>query len=480
MRLRRQKQPLSDVQFNLNQRPSDHWAVQRPLGQPQLSKSANAERGDDLDASADAVAIVPEVLRSSGQPLDPATRTFMESRFGHDFSRVRVHTDAAAAASAQTVGASAYTVGRHLAFDQGFYAPHTPQGRRLLAHELAHVVQQDSASALTAGGLRISQPDDAAETEAASVAEKVASGQALSYQPRAATAVLQRQPAAAAATRPRMAEVKRLVRAKDPTPNKELSRLIINNAMDGTPARAAGPYEIVAGAGMHEWQITITLDPGLDRTGAIRAKVGDESAATAGKKVIHTIPISINTFLGSHPEERTAYTDLQDRLDHMAAEGLLHELVHVRLKIGYASPESGQFEVSSTISGLEKERAKVPKVKAEKDAVETEALGLVLIAESVVGQKIIPADRRPAFLKETIDHLVEEKFAKQTAGKPFAITSAITSKAIADAYGNQIERTIRGLAPQPNSISGNNLFNSKIQDLKKAIEKFFDKLDAQP
>src|SRR5262249_2574029 len=87
--------------------------------------------------------IVHDVLRSPGQPLDPATRAFMEPRFGYDFSGVRVHTDARAAESARAVSALAYTVGRDVVFGAGQYAPETHEGQRLMAHELTHVVQQD-------------------------------------------------------------------------------------------------------------------------------------------------------------------------------------------------------------------------------------------------------------------------------------------------------------------------------------------------
>lgn len=86
--------------------------------------------------------IVHEVLRSPGQPLDAATRAFFEPRFGHDFSRVRVHTDAKAAESARAVNALAYTVGRDVVFGTGQYMPKTVAGHSLLAHELTHVVQQ--------------------------------------------------------------------------------------------------------------------------------------------------------------------------------------------------------------------------------------------------------------------------------------------------------------------------------------------------
>ncbi len=90
--------------------------------------------------------IVEDVLRSPGQPLDATARAFFELRFGHDFSRVRLHTDAHAAESARNVNALAYTVGHNIAFATGQYAPGTGRGNRLLAHELTHVVQQTAGS----------------------------------------------------------------------------------------------------------------------------------------------------------------------------------------------------------------------------------------------------------------------------------------------------------------------------------------------
>jgi hypothetical protein len=86
--------------------------------------------------------IVHEVLAGPGQPLDSSTRDFMEPRFGYDFSRVRVHSDARAAASAQSVNALAYTAGTDVVFAAAQFSPATTQGRKLLAHELTHVVQQ--------------------------------------------------------------------------------------------------------------------------------------------------------------------------------------------------------------------------------------------------------------------------------------------------------------------------------------------------
>lgn len=87
-----------------------------------------------------------ELALGVGRPLPESTRSYFEPRFGHDFGRVRVHADSTAAASARALGANAFTTGHRIAFDEGRYLPQTTRGRRLLAHELAHVVQQSRAS----------------------------------------------------------------------------------------------------------------------------------------------------------------------------------------------------------------------------------------------------------------------------------------------------------------------------------------------
>jgi len=130
---------------------------------------------------------VHEVLGSPGQALDPDARQKMESSFGHDFGNVRVHTDARAAESARSVNAVAYAVGRDIVFQSGRYAPQTSAGERLLAHELAHVVQQQGQS--STGPLEISQEDDAAEVEARSIADAVLRGDDAQPERKAASAL---------------------------------------------------------------------------------------------------------------------------------------------------------------------------------------------------------------------------------------------------------------------------------------------------
>src|SRR5205823_11424089 len=90
--------------------------------------------------------VVHEVLQSPGRPLDRETHAYFEPRLGHDFGKVRVHADQKAAESARSVDALAYTVGPHVVFGAGQHAEETPEGRQLLGHELAHVVQQGSES----------------------------------------------------------------------------------------------------------------------------------------------------------------------------------------------------------------------------------------------------------------------------------------------------------------------------------------------
>lgn len=115
--------------------------AQRQSTRPQIARAGSSPTTGAMTVPAS----VHEVLRSPGQPLSSSVRAFFEPRFGADFSQVRVHADSAAQRSAQDINANAYTVGRSIAFGPGRFAPETHEGRRLLAHELTHVVQQQGA-----------------------------------------------------------------------------------------------------------------------------------------------------------------------------------------------------------------------------------------------------------------------------------------------------------------------------------------------
>lgn len=148
-------------------------------GKCRQKREPSLQRASERAASAGtAPPIVNDVISSPGQPLDKSTRTFMESRFGHDFSRVRVHTDGKASDSARSVDALAYTVGSHIAFAKDRFSPSTGAGKQLLAHELMHVVQQGQSGAAVPPQtkLEISGPGDSAEQEADAMARRIVDG----------------------------------------------------------------------------------------------------------------------------------------------------------------------------------------------------------------------------------------------------------------------------------------------------------------
>ncbi|MDE2154830.1 MAG: DUF4157 domain-containing protein [Xanthomonadaceae bacterium] len=151
--------------------------------------------GDAVDGGYAPTSVQAQLGRA-GQPLDTATRAFMEPRFGFDFSAVRVHDTAPAAASAGDVGAAAYTVGRNIVFGAGRYAPSTHAGKEILAHELTHVIQQGGAAPMlqrrghtdatdagnaigsvtgsfATGGVRVGAANDPQEAEADAIAADV-------------------------------------------------------------------------------------------------------------------------------------------------------------------------------------------------------------------------------------------------------------------------------------------------------------------
>lgn len=133
--------------------PGDKYEQEadRVAGQVMRMRDSQVERQKEGEGSGSAQPATRDILSArslsgSGQPLPESVRSYFEPRFGHDFSKVRVHADARAVESAREISARAYTVGREVVFGAGEYTPETTAGRSLLAHELTHVVQQEQGA----------------------------------------------------------------------------------------------------------------------------------------------------------------------------------------------------------------------------------------------------------------------------------------------------------------------------------------------
>lgn len=156
-----------------------HAVMRLPDGGPQVSVSRlsshalQAKREDVGAAASNATASHAHrhLSHSTGQALDARTRAYFEPRFGQDFSRVRVHADDKAHEAAAAVSARAYTLGRDIVFARGAYQPATHPGRLLLAHELAHVVQQSGLR--SSGVIQRQQPPTTQATPPAQVTQQI-------------------------------------------------------------------------------------------------------------------------------------------------------------------------------------------------------------------------------------------------------------------------------------------------------------------
>ena len=153
-----------------------------PAGPPLVSALGNAavqrllratQSEEEAPAADDAIAGAIEAERGGGQALDEDAAERFGQDFGADLSGVRVHEDSASDVLNKAVQAEAFTTGADIFFREGQYQPGSTEGDRLLAHELTHVVQQESSPAASGSGLEVSDPQDASEREADAVAQQL-------------------------------------------------------------------------------------------------------------------------------------------------------------------------------------------------------------------------------------------------------------------------------------------------------------------
>jgi hypothetical protein len=256
--------------------------------------------------------IVHDVLRSPGSTLDLATRSFMEPLFGHDFSRVRVHADPAAAGSAESINARAYTVGEHVVFGPDEYRPGTADGRRLLAHELAHVVQQDAWAPLR--GTVVQRDDKTKQKED----PKVAALKAELVATFGFSAVT--DPTQVKWTVPHLEKMKRVL-ARIPAAERgaikgvELRR-VISTTHFGAIASGLFQPEIASGTGIRQDRIEIANDAfdddkDYDAGGAHTFFVGQEVQGAPSEGVLaHEVGHAVETVQRRTAEEARVKADL--------------------------------------------------------------------------------------------------------------------------------------------------------------------------
>jgi Domain of unknown function (DUF4157)/Bacterial SH3 domain len=178
--------------------------------------------GQPIHEVSDTGGIEPELLEQSdgGEPLPPAIAARMSELLHHDFTHVRLHSDDAAARTAAALGARAFTLGNHIYFDRGQFAPETPSGERLLLHELTHVVQHDEGRLPHADSqFKVSDPGSATEREARAAEDNaggLSPGQAL-REPVPAP------PAQTTAAGPPVAEIQRAPKDPPATPEAQVA-----------------------------------------------------------------------------------------------------------------------------------------------------------------------------------------------------------------------------------------------------------------
>jgi len=272
-----------------------------------LHAPSRSARDANALAAAPAGDTVRDVTRAPGEPLDADTRTHMERELGQELGSVRIHRDSEAARSAEALDALAFTSGSRIVFAAGRYAPSTPEGHRLLAHELAHVIQQRDATRVVAG---VSRTHDVFEHAASGI------GPAGWLTRGTPVPVIQRQPKQGAKD-PAPPTIKvGAVNVVDPAelakklPPAELVRLTIefftNQQTIYTGVKSAAGSDAYVGQLLGLWKRTIDVT-----ADALHTKLNDDAALTAGVKKAYTGAIAAATAVYAASLKQTVHTLLQ-------------------------------------------------------------------------------------------------------------------------------------------------------------------------
>lgn len=450
-----------------------------------------------------------------GDRLPSGLRQHFETRLGHDFSGVRLRTGEAAAAAAHGLSAAAFTTGSEITFGQGQYSPHTHAGRHLLAHELSHVIQQGAAPRVAAAGH--------------------APVRFTGHAPR-----VQRQDVKAVGGNwdERPDAVKKLIKDNDATPGKEISKALEKNDLKGT--QSLFRTEVIEGK-THEWRLTVrsawldraSLNPGT-KYGVTKDTVRYTEKGKQADVEVHEIPIEVNKLLQSSSEDEKLFpkgnkANDEARVNFMAARTLYHEMIHAMLRADEESQNSAQTQASV---GFAKQNAKLktsPKLAAIEQSVKLSVSRLVYAAEKFANrgelfakpgetlktraekimdeakadkldekymsnlskavQDTIPfankSDEHVNFLEETMNMLLEEKYARKTTGDAFKLKDYQDNSKLVDDYVGNVDKTVVDLARNKTgrptlTLTGDKDYDRELSGLRSNVYTMYNLLDTEP
>lgn len=463
----------------------------------------------DAGAHADASS-----ANAHGGQMPFGLRQHFESRLGHDLSGVRIRADRDAVAAAEGLGAAAFTTGSEINFGQGEYAPHTDAGRRLLAHELSHVVQQGAAPRVAAAGHA-----------------------PVSFTGHAPRVQLQEVKTVGGNWFDRPDAVKKLIKDNDNTQGKEISKALEKNDLKGTPS----PFrtEVIDGK-THEWRISVraewldraSLNPGT-KYGVTKDTVRYTQTGKPSDIEVHEIPIEVNKLLKSSAEDEKLFpkgTKANDeaRVNFMAARTIYHEMIHALIRIDGESQSSTQTQATTGLARKTTRLKNSPKLAAAEQAVMQSASNLVFATEKIANRgdlfakpgetpktraevvheqavadqldpKLMPnldkaaqslpfANKSVAhfnFLEETVRMLVEEKHARQATAEAFKLKDYQDNSKLVDDYVGQVENTVTGLARKQTGrptlmLAGDKDYDRELSGLHDNVFKMYNLLDTEP
>jgi hypothetical protein len=400
-------------------------------------------------ASREAPSVVQEVLRAPGRPLDAPSRIYFQNCLGHDFSRVRVHSDADATASARAVGALAYAVGQDLVFADRLYAPHSSAGRWLLAHELTHVIQQGAAQATTPAATRAFKPAHSMGPNRI-LQRQTPPAPASQVTPQVTQQLYSRAIASLASragVNPKLLQILRqgivgqTVHRVQVTP----STLQMPQSPSPTPDAGALPPQPAV---TFVFDLLISPDPASVPPSAFAAFVEDPANQTSfspssatGQTITRLLQINTRA-----PTSANA--------DDSLAEALLHEGTHMVLEIdrmlsnvqdpGIAAGMTGALVAFSRY----KQAASQSALRGPLDAALVSEINRVLNPSGVAAAPGVPTAAGVA--SATVDAILEERFAVDQEQAPFPRPQPVSNIVIANSYLLRELAVAAGRDPQKN------------------------------